>query len=96
VGALVVDDNDEVFSIKLSGDVTRVSVAEVNSTGRVTMGVTFTSLAADDAVVAIARNAERAAESDVEGGTGDQEAPGDEGEAQVATPEPAGEEVTGE
>ena len=60
VGALVVDDADEVFSIKASGGVTRVSVAEVNPTGRVTMGVRFISLADDDTVVAIARNAERA------------------------------------
>ena len=61
VGALVVGDDDEVFSIKASGGVTRVSVGEVNPTGRVTMGVRFISLADDDTVVAIARNAERAA-----------------------------------
>jgi DNA gyrase subunit A len=60
VGALVVDSNDEVFSIKASGGVTRVPVGEVNSTGRVTMGVKFISLAEGDTVVAIARNAERA------------------------------------
>ena len=57
----MVDDDDEVFSIKASGGVTRVSVGEVNPTGRVTMGVRFISLADDDTVVAIARNAERAA-----------------------------------
>jgi DNA gyrase subunit A len=64
VGALVVGDDDEVFSIKASGGVTRVSVGEVNPTGRVTMGVRFISLADDDTVVAIARNAERAAVED--------------------------------
>jgi DNA gyrase subunit A len=64
VGALVVDDTDEVFSIKASGGVTRVSVGEVNPTGRVTMGVRFISLADDDTVVAIARNAERAVAAD--------------------------------
>ncbi len=64
VGALVVGDDDEVFSIKASGGVTRVSVGEVNPTGRVTMGVRFISLAEDDTVVAIARNAERAAAED--------------------------------
>ena len=64
VGALVVADDDEVFSIKASGGVTRVSVGEVNPTGRVTMGVRFISLADDDTVVAIARNAERAAAED--------------------------------
>ncbi len=61
VGALVVADDDEVFSIKASGGVTRVSVGEVNPTGRVTMGVRFISLADEDTVVAIARNAERGA-----------------------------------
>ena len=60
VGALVVAENDEVFSIKASGGVTRVAVGEVNVTGRVTMGVRFISLDEGDTVVAIARNAERA------------------------------------
>ena len=53
-----------MFSIKASGGVTRVSVGEVNPTGRVTMGVRFISLADDDTVVAIARNAERAVADD--------------------------------
>jgi DNA gyrase subunit A len=59
VGALVVIETDEVFSIKASGGVTRVAVGEVNPTGRVTMGVRFISLSEEDTVVAIARNAER-------------------------------------
>ncbi|MGH8940957.1 MAG: DNA gyrase C-terminal beta-propeller domain-containing protein, partial [Actinomycetes bacterium] len=88
VGALVVDDSDEVFSIKASGGVTRVSVVEVNLTGRVTMGVRFISLADDDTVVAIARNAERAGAAEVE----------DEDDAPTAEPavEPSGEEGTDE
>jgi len=77
VGALVVDDSDEVFSIKASGGVTRVSVGEVNPTGRVTMGVRFISLAEGDTVVAIARNAERAA-------TGDPDDAGSIGDTEVA------------
>ena len=64
VGAVVVDDTDEVFSIKASGGVTRVAVGEVNPTGRVTMGVRFISLGDDDTVVAIARNAERAEDAE--------------------------------
>ena len=94
VGALVVDETDEVFSIKASGGVTRVAVGEVNPTGRVTMGVRFISLSDDDTVVAIARNAERAAapdddtedESPIETQTGDadrtdvaEQPPGEEG-----------------
>jgi DNA gyrase subunit A len=46
--------------------VTRVSVGEVNPTGRVTMGVRFVSLGENDTVVAIARNAERAVADEVD------------------------------
>jgi DNA gyrase subunit A len=66
VGAVVVDESDEVFTIKASGGVTRVSVGEVNPTGRVTMGVRFVSLGENDTVVAIARNAERAVADEVD------------------------------
>ena len=97
VGALVVDEDDEVFSIKASGGVTRVSVGEVNPTGRVTMGVRFISLADDDTVVAIARNAERAAvdeeldEAPVEQSDG----PGRRHRDRAGSPaEPAGDEGT--
>ncbi len=85
VGAVVVDDDDEVFSIKASGGVTRVSVGEVNRTGRVTMGVRFISLADDDTVVAIARNAERAAVTEEmdEHDEPDAEGSGESGESPV-------------
>jgi len=73
-GALVADESDEIFSIKASGGVTRVSVGEVNPTGRVTMGVRFISLADDDTVVAIARNAERAVAADDDDEALDEEA----------------------
>jgi len=89
---------DEVFSIKASGGVTRVSVGEVNPTGRVTMGVRFISLADDDTVVAIARNAERAAveeeldEAPVEQSDG---SPAGDIEIEAGSPaEPADDEVT--
>jgi len=98
VGAVVVADDDEVFSIKASGGVTRVSVGEVNPTGRVTMGVRFISLADDDTVVAIARNAERAAveeeldEAPVEQSDG---SPAGDMEIEAGSPaEPADDEVT--
>jgi DNA gyrase subunit A len=98
VGALVVADDDEIFSIKASGGVTRVSVGEVNPTGRVTMGVRFISLADDDTVVAIARNAERAAveeeldEAPVEQSDG---SPAGDIEIEAGSPaEPADDEVT--
>ena len=58
VGALVVDEGDEVLAIRSSGGVTRSPVRGVPVTGRDTMGVKFVSLGARDGIVAIARNAE--------------------------------------
>ena len=58
VGALVVDEGDEVLAIRSAGGVTRSPVRDVPVTGRDTMGVKFVSLGPDDAIVAIARNAE--------------------------------------
>jgi DNA gyrase subunit A len=96
VGALVVADDDEVFSIKASGGVTRVSVGEVNPTGRVTMGVRFISLADDDTVVAIARNAERAAvEEELDEAPVEQSDGSAAGDIEAGSPaEPSDDEVT--
>ncbi|WP_372500471.1 DNA gyrase subunit A [Mumia quercus] len=58
VGALVVDDDDEIIAIKASGQVTRSRVADVTQTGRDTMGVKFVGVRGDDEVVALARNEE--------------------------------------
>ncbi|WP_106538652.1 intein-containing DNA gyrase subunit A [Haloactinopolyspora alba] len=58
VGALVVDDNDDVLAIRASGGVTRSPVRDVPAKGRDTMGVKYVALGEGDAVVAIARNAE--------------------------------------
>src|SRR4029453_10967901 len=59
VGALVVTDDDEVMSIKASGQVTRSGAADVPVKGRDTMGVKFVEARNGDQVVAIARNGER-------------------------------------
>ncbi|MBY8879103.1 DNA gyrase subunit A [Actinacidiphila acidipaludis] len=64
VGALVVEETDEILAITLSGGVIRTRVNEVRETGRDTMGVQLINLAKRDAVVGIARNAE--AEDDPE------------------------------
>ena len=66
VGAMVAHDSDEIFAIKSSGEVIRTSVGEIRATGRDTMGVTLTSVAEGDAVVAVTRNAEAAADEDVD------------------------------
>jgi DNA gyrase subunit A len=59
VGALIADESDEVFAIKAAGGVTRSAVSGVPRKGRDTMGVKFVALDEGDAVVGIARNAER-------------------------------------
>ena len=66
VGAMVAHDSDEIFAIKSSGEVIRTSVGEIRATGRDTMGVTLTSVAEGDAVVAVTRNAEASADEDVD------------------------------
>ncbi|MEY9870851.1 DNA gyrase subunit A [Streptacidiphilus sp. MAP12-33] len=66
VGALVVEESDEILAITLSGGVIRTRVAGVRETGRDTMGVQLINLSKKDAVVGIARNAEAAAEDEVD------------------------------
>jgi DNA gyrase subunit A len=66
VGALVVEETDEILAITLGGGVIRTRVAEVRETGRDTMGVQLINLSKKDAVVGIARNAEAAAEDEAD------------------------------
>ncbi|GAA1412583.1 DNA gyrase subunit A [Kitasatospora putterlickiae] len=66
VGALVVDETDEIMAITLSGGVIRTRVSEVRETGRDTMGVQLINLGKRDAVVGMARNAEAEDEESVE------------------------------
>ncbi|WP_255949475.1 DNA gyrase subunit A [Streptomyces odontomachi] len=83
VGALVVEETDEILAITLGGGVIRTRVNEVRETGRDTMGVQLINLGKRDAVVGIARNAEagrEAEEVDAADGTDDAgEAAGDAG-----------------
>ncbi|TQO19994.1 DNA gyrase subunit A [Rhodoglobus vestalii] len=58
-GALMVGDEDEVLVVLASGKVVRSSVVEVPAKGRDTMGVVFARFAAEDKIIAIARNSER-------------------------------------
>ncbi|MFE7559631.1 DNA gyrase subunit A [Kitasatospora sp. NPDC057500] len=66
VGALVVDESDEIMAITLSGGVIRTRVSEVRETGRDTMGVQLINLGKRDAVVGMARNAEAEDEESAE------------------------------
>ncbi|WP_377639313.1 DNA gyrase subunit A [Oryzobacter terrae] len=66
VGALTVDEDDEVLVIFQRGNVVRSRVDGVRLTGRNTMGVQFAKAGKNDAIVAIARNPEREVEEAVE------------------------------
>jgi DNA gyrase subunit A len=60
VGALLVDESDEVLVVMESGKVMRASVAEVPLMGRDTMGVIFAKPDEGGRIVGVARNTERA------------------------------------
>lgn len=94
VGALVVEESDEILAITLGGGVIRTRVNEVRETGRDTMGVQLINLGKRDAVVGIARNAEagrEAEEVEDESETVSEAAEGAASEAAVGTPPPADE-----
>ncbi|MFB6989840.1 DNA gyrase subunit A [Streptomyces sp. NPDC056178] len=74
VGALVVEESDEILAITLGGGVIRTRVNEVRETGRDTMGVQLINLGKRDAVVGIARNAEAGREAEEVEGSEDAEA----------------------
>ncbi len=67
VGAVVVEEGDEVLAITRNGGVIRTAVTHIRESGRDTMGVRLVNLSVGDAVVGIARNAERAAVGDEPG-----------------------------
>ncbi len=71
VGALIVDEADEVLVVLASGKVIRTNAAEVPAKGRDTMGVVFARFEESDSVLSLARNTERNLETndsvDVEG-----------------------------
>ncbi len=68
VGAMVCQENDELFAIASNGIVIRTRVGEVRPSGRDTMGVTLMNLAEGDSIVAVARGGES---SDDEGDADD-------------------------
>ncbi|MBX6371617.1 MAG: DNA gyrase subunit A [Acidothermus sp.] len=59
VGALMVDEDDEILAITEFGGVIRTRVSEIRPTARATMGVRLIDLAEGDSVVAVTRNTER-------------------------------------
>ena len=64
VGAMVCQENDELFAIASNGIVIRTRVGEVRPSGRDTMGVTLMNLAEGDSIVAVARGGESSEDDD--------------------------------
>ena len=58
VGALIVEETDQVMAIMKSGKVIRSNVNEVKRTGRTTQGVTLAKPDNGDEIISIARNEE--------------------------------------
>jgi len=83
VGALICDENDELFAVANDGVVIRTRVAEIRPTSRDTMGVGLMGLSGDRALVAVARAAEL---DDVEA----------DDDAEQETPEESGDNSTSE
>jgi len=67
VGALLVQEGDEVLVIMSSGKVMRASATEVPAKGRDTMGVIFSKPDKNDRIIGIARNVERHLDGDGDG-----------------------------
>jgi DNA gyrase subunit A len=86
VGAMVCQENDELFAIASNGIVIRTRVGEVRPSGRDTMGVTLMNLAEGDSIVAVARGGESSDDDDDLEGT--EEAVVEGGESQQEPGEP--------
>uniref|UniRef100_UPI003F945210 intein-containing DNA gyrase subunit A n=1 Tax=Mycobacterium sp. TaxID=1785 RepID=UPI003F945210 len=66
VGALIVDDDSELYAITSGGGVIRTAARQVRKAGRQTKGVRLMNLGEDNTLLAIARNAEESAVEDGE------------------------------
>jgi DNA gyrase subunit A len=92
VGALVADEEDELYAIASDGVVIRTRVADIRATGRDTMGVSLMDVSDDNAIVAVARGEasddseddDETAVEGVEGVVADGDASGATGSAEVA------------
>ncbi|GAA1405541.1 DNA gyrase subunit A [Glutamicibacter uratoxydans] len=66
VGAMIVDEHDEVLVVMGSGKVVRSAVSQVPSKGRDTMGVIFAKPDKKDHIIAVAKNTETELEENSE------------------------------
>lgn len=67
VGALIVDDDSELYAITSSGGVIRTAARQVRKAGRQTKGVRLINLGEGDTLLAIARNADDVVADDESG-----------------------------
>ena len=73
VGALIVDDETELYAITSGGGVIRTAARQVRKAGRQTKGVRLMNLGEGDTLIAVARNADEDAVDDTEvDGTADE------------------------
>jgi DNA gyrase subunit A len=84
VGALIVQEEDEVLVVMEGGKVVRSSVTGVPAKGRDTMGVIFAKPDKNDRIIAVARNSERGLESE---DLADGEAAGEDAENRASSPD---------
>jgi DNA gyrase subunit A len=84
VGALIVQEEDEVLVVMEGGKVVRSSVSGVPAKGRDTMGVIFAKPDKNDRIIAVARNSERGLESE---DLADGEAAGEDAENRASSPD---------
>jgi len=63
VGAVIVEEDDEVLCVLESGKVVRSDISEVPAKGRDTMGVVFARFEEGDLIIGFAKNSERNLES---------------------------------
>ncbi|MDT5218518.1 MAG: gyrase subunit, partial [Mycobacterium sp.] len=70
VGALIVDDESELYAITSGGGVIRTTARQVRKAGRQTKGVRLMNLGEGTTLLAIARNAEESAEAEALGEDG--------------------------
>ena len=69
VGAVIVEEDDQIMAIMKSGKVIRSNVDEVKRTGRTTQGVTFAKPDKNDEIISIARNEEKDDDESAENAT---------------------------
>jgi DNA gyrase subunit A len=90
VGAVLVEDNDEVMLISTGGVLIRTPVAQIREMGRSTQGVTLIALGEGEKLAGVERIEEREVDANGNGGNGGEHAQGNGngGEGNGEGPEP--------